>query len=141
MDGHGPPPGQEQLRDQPQLREDKERNRNRVLSERPARYIEAGGLRAVWAVFWEAQIRLWADEALPLAGNIAFRAVLASFPFLIFVTSLAGWTGSVGLADATVSFVLELVPHEVVAPLAPQVRSVLSGGHGGLVGIGFFLTL
>jgi len=124
-----------------ETREIKERHPNRVLSGKPAKFIEARGLTAVWAVFWEAQVRLWADEALPLAGNIAFRAILASFPFLIFLTSLAGLLGSVGLAEATVAFVLEMAPNEVVDPLAPQVHSVLSGDRGDLVGIGVLLTL
>jgi membrane protein len=141
MDGSAPNHSPDQPRDRPQAREDKERHPDRVLSEKPAKYIQAGGLNAVWSVFLEAQFRLWADEALPLAGNIAFRTILAAFPFLIFVTSLAGWLGSVGLAEATVSFVLEMAPTEVVDPLTPQVRTVLAEARGGLVGVGLLLTL
>lgn len=127
--------------DREEAREDKQRHRDRVLSEEPAEYVAANGLSAVWALFVEAQLRLWADEALPLAGNVAFRTILASFPFLIFVSSLAGWLGSVGLAEATVSFVLELAPTEVVDPLAPHMRTVLSGARGSLIGLGLVLTL
>jgi len=141
MDGSDPTGRLDQPNAQPQAREDKERHPDRVLSDKPAKYIQAGGLSAVWSVFLEAQLRLWADEALPLAGNIAFRTILAAFPFLIFLTSLAGWLGSVGLAEATVAFVLEMAPTEVVDPLAPQVRTVLAGARGGLVGIGLLLTL
>jgi membrane protein len=32
----------------------------------------------------EAIGRLFADEAIPLAGNIAFRTIFSLFPFLIF---------------------------------------------------------
>ena len=32
----------------------------------------------------EALRRLFADEAIPLAGNIAFRTLFSIFPFLIF---------------------------------------------------------
>ena len=33
----------------------------------------------------EAVWRLFADEAMPLAGNIAFRMIFSIFPFLIFI--------------------------------------------------------
>jgi membrane protein len=141
MDGHDPSSNRKPPAATVDNREVKERNPNRVLSDRPAKYIQTRGLSAVWAVFWEAQLRLWADEALPLAGNIAFRTILASFPFLIFVTSLAGFLGSVGLAEVTVAFVLEMAPEEVVNPLAPQIHTVLDGDRGDLVSIGLVLTL
>ena len=50
------------------------------------------------ALFWKALKRLFADEAIPLAGNIAFRTIFSVFPFLIFVTSLSGFFGSADLA-------------------------------------------
>ena len=42
--------------------------------------------------------RLFADEAIPLAGNIAFRVIFSLFPFLIFLTALAGFFGNDDLA-------------------------------------------
>ena len=46
----------------------------------------------------EAVQRLFADEAIPLAGNIAFRTLFSVFPFLIFLTALAGFFGNADLA-------------------------------------------
>jgi membrane protein len=57
-----------------------ERKRSGILSEQPADLLGGHGWRAVWAVLREAVLRLWNDEAMSLAGNIAFRAVLALFP-------------------------------------------------------------
>ena len=52
----------------------------------------------------EALRRLFADEAIPLAGNIAFRTLFSIFPFLIFLTALAGFFGNADLADPVVAF-------------------------------------
>ena len=58
---------------------------------------------SVLALFIEALKRLFADEAVPLAGNIAFRTMFSIFPFLIFVTSLAGFFGSADLAQRIIT--------------------------------------
>ena len=50
------------------------------------------------ALLIEAVRRLFTDEAIPLAGNIAFRILFSLFPFLIFLTALAGFFGSDDLA-------------------------------------------
>ena len=52
----------------------------------------------------ESFYRLFADEAIPLAGNIAFRTVFSVFPFLIFLTALAGFFGNDNLAEGVVTF-------------------------------------
>ena len=51
----------------------------------------------------ESFYRLFADEAIPLAGNIAFRTLFSIFPFLIFLTSLAGFFGNDALAASVVT--------------------------------------
>lgn len=115
-------------------------DRDRILQE-PARFIRASGLKAVWYVAVEALLRLWADEALPLAGNIAFRALLSAFPFLIFMSSLAAFVGSEKLAEGTVLFLFEIAPTEIIEPFLPEIRSVLTVERGGLLSIGLLLTL
>ena len=52
----------------------------------------------------EAVYRLFADEAIPLAGNIAFRTIFSVFPFLIFLTTLGGFLGNADLAERIVIY-------------------------------------
>ena len=70
-----------------------------VLSEDPEDLFHGTGLRVVRAVLHEAVLRLWSDDAFGMAGNVAFRALLAIFPFLIFTSSLTAFVGDRAMAE------------------------------------------
>jgi len=89
----------------------------------------------------EAVQRLFADEAMPLAGNIAFRALFSIFPFLIFLTSLASLFGNAQLADKIVSFLLSVAPVGIVEPLVPEIHRILTVPRTGVLGISLLLTI
>lgn len=89
----------------------------------------------------EALYRLFADEAIPLAGNIAFRTLFSAFPFLIFLTAIAGFLGNARLAQALVDFLLAVAPEHIVRPLAPEIQSVLTVKQRGLLSISVLLTI
>ncbi len=89
----------------------------------------------------EALRRLFADEAIPLAGNIAFRTLFSIFPFLIFLTALAGFFGNADLAEKVVSFLLSVAPEQLVHPLASEIRSILTVPRTGLLSIAALLTI
>ncbi len=99
------------------------------------------GWRAMWAVIQEAVLRLWDDDAMGLAGNIAFRALLAVFPFLIFATSLAALIADKAMADGLTTFLITLVPSAVVEPLVLEAMNVLSAERGGVLSLGGLLTI
>ena len=92
-------------------------------------------------LFRQALKRLFADEAIPLAGNIAFRLVFSIFPFLIFLTALAGFFGSKELAEAVVNYLLSVAPAQLVKPLAGEINSVLTVPRSGLLSISALLTI
>ena len=92
-------------------------------------------------LMWEVRRRLVADEAVPLAGNIAFRMVFSAFPFLIFLTSLAGFFGSEEWAESAVNFLLGVAPENLVAPLAGEIRYLLTVPRSDLLSIGALLTV
>lgn len=96
---------------------------------------------SILALGWEAVRRLFADEAIPLAGNIAFRSVFSLFPFLIFLTSLAGFLGTEELVESVVNYLLNVAPAELVQPLAPEIRSILTVPRTGLLSISAALTI
>jgi len=90
---------------------------------------------------FEAVRRLFADEAIPLAGNIAFRVIFSLFPFLVFLTTIAGFIGNDDLAQRVVNFLLSVAPEQLVAPLAPEIRSILTTRRTGLAGVAALLTV
>jgi len=85
--------------------------------------------------------RLWADEAMSLSGNIAFRTLFSAFPFLIFLTALAALFGDEELADGLIDFLFSVGPAEVIAPLASEVQLILTTPRTDLVSIGFLITI
>jgi membrane protein len=89
----------------------------------------------------EAIRRLFADEAIPLAGNIAFRFLFSMFPFLIFLTALAGFFGSAELAQRVVVYLLSVAPKEFVSPLAPEINSLLTHPRTGLLSVSAIITV
>ena len=115
--------------------------RDAILTGSEKRLVEARGPHVVWVIGREALTRLVSDEALPLAGNIAFRTILSIFPFLIFLTSLAGFVGTPYLADEVVTFLLNVAPKEIVKGLAPEIRSLLTVVRTDLLSLGVLLTI
>lgn len=95
----------------------------------------------ILSLFREAVLRLFADEAVPLAGNIAFRTLFSVFPFLIFLTAVAGFFGSEDLALRVVAFLMGVAPEQLVRPLAAEIRSILTIPRTGLLSLSVVLTI
>jgi membrane protein len=112
-----------------------------ILSQRPEDLLHGRGWRAVLAVSREATLRLWSDDAFGLAGNVAFRALLAIFPFLIFASSLTAFIGDPSMADGLEDFLIAIVPQALVAPILSEVEQVMSVQRGGLLSLGILLTI
>lgn len=85
--------------------------------------------------------RLYADEAVTLAGNIAFRTLFSAFPFLIFLTALGGFIGDHDLADGLIDFLFSVAPREIIEPLAREVRSLVTEPRVDLLSIGAVITI
>ena len=89
----------------------------------------------------ESFYRLFADEAIPLAGNIAFRSLFSVFPFLIFLTALGGFFRNEALPQSIVDYLLSVAPEELVKPLAGEIRSILTVPRTGLLSLSALLTI
>jgi membrane protein len=66
------------------------------------------------------------DDGWAIASHIALSALMALFPFLIFVTALAALFGTKELADQTAMLLLEAWPKEVAEPIAAAIHDVLT---------------
>lgn len=112
-----------------------------IVSDQPEDLINGTGWRVVRGVLREATLRLWNDDAFGLAGNVAFRALLAIFPFLIFTSSLTAFIGDRSMADHLIEFLIAIVPQPLVDPIVSEVEQVMTVQRGGVLSLGILLTI
>src|ERR1700761_707859 len=82
-----------------------------------------------------------ADDGWAIASHIALSTLMALFPFLIVLTSLAGFFGSKELADQAAGLLLQTWPDQVAASLSGQIHEVLTTTRGGALTIGAVLAV
>lgn len=99
-----------------------------------------GVLRAAF-VIWDAGQRMVAHEGFELSGYTAFTSLLSLFPFLLFLTALAGFLGNAEIAENVLAGGLEFVPEAVVDVLRPVIVEVLTQRHGSLLTLGIVFSL
>lgn len=98
-------------------------------------------MRKAWNVLVDAIGKFDADDGWALASHIAMSGLIAIFPFLIFLTALAGFLGSAELAGDAVRLLFETWPAHVSEPIAREVHNVLTQSRGGLLTLGVVLSL
>jgi membrane protein len=90
----------------------------------------------------DAYYRFIADDGWAIASHIALSALMALFPFLIVVTSLAASAlGSKSLADEVAKLLLEAWPEEVAGPIANEIHKVLTTTRGDVLTVGVALAV
>src|SRR5919112_1589909 len=82
-----------------------------------------------------------ADDGWAIASHIALSALMALFPFLIVLTSLAGFFGSKELADQAAGLMLQVWPKQVADSLSGQIHEVLTTTRGDALTIGVVLAV
>ena len=82
-----------------------------------------------------------ADDGWAIASHIALSALMALFPFLIVLTSLAGFFGSKELADQAVGLLLQVWPKQVADTLSGEIHDVLTTTRGDALTIGVVLAV
>lgn len=112
-----------------------------VLSENPDNLFYGKGWRVARAVLKEAILRLWSDDAFGLAGNVAFRALLAIFPFMIFTSAMTAFVGDRAMATDLIDFLIAIVPPPLIDPIVSEVEKVMTVPRGGVLSIGILLTI
>src|SRR5215218_2141008 len=80
----------------------------------------------VYHVAMHAFYEFLADDGWAIASHIALSTLMALFPFLIVLTSLAGFFGSKQLADQAVGLLLEVWPQQVADSISGEVHDVLT---------------
>jgi membrane protein len=98
-------------------------------------------IRYVYHVAMDAFYTFLADDGWAIASHIALSTLMALFPFLIVLTSLAGFFGSKELADQAVSLLLQVWPKQVADSLSGQIHEVLTTTRGDILTIGAVLAV
>jgi membrane protein len=98
-------------------------------------------LRYVFHVCLDAFYTFLADDGWAIASHIALSTLMAMFPFLIVLTSLAGFFGSKELADQAATLLLQTWPTQVADALSGEVHDVLMTTRTGVLTIGAVLAV
>ena len=96
--------------------------------------------------FWyraavSAYNRLNSNDGWAIASHIALSVLMALFPFMIVLTSIATLFDTKGLADAVVDLMLETWPKEVSGPISDNIHNVLTTSRGDLLTVGGALAI
>ncbi|MFC0284384.1 YihY/virulence factor BrkB family protein [Camelimonas abortus] len=76
-----------------------------------------------------------------LASHIAMSILMALFPFIIVVASLASMIGAADLGDRAAGLLFDVWPADIAAPLAREIRTVLSGARSSTLTLGALFAL
>ena len=98
-------------------------------------------LRRIFMIGLDAFDTFLADDGWAIASHIALSTLMALFPFLIVLTSLAGFFGSKDLADQAAELMLQVWPAEVASRLSGEIHDVLTTTRGGALTVGAALAL
>ncbi|WP_229426564.1 YihY/virulence factor BrkB family protein [Microvirga alba] len=98
-------------------------------------------LRLPFEILAISVTRFLRHDAWAIASHIALSVLTSLFPFLILVTSLAGFFGTGSVADETANIILGAWPKEIAEPIAGEVHRILTGRQGGVFTLGLVFAL
>ncbi len=98
-------------------------------------------IRTIYMVVMDAFYTFLADDGWAIASHIALSTLMALFPFLIVLTSLAGFFGSKELADQAAELMLQVWPKQVADSLSGEIHDVLTTTRTGVLTIGAVLSV
>jgi membrane protein len=98
-------------------------------------------LRIGATIVWRATVHFIDDGGMTQAGSIAFTTLFALFPFLIFLTTLAGEFGQEEAARRFVDLSLEGLPPEVVSTIRPAIDQVVNVRRTGLMTVSILVAV
>src|SRR3954469_15948712 len=122
----------------PIISEARERT-ERIVNRQPGWHVRQ--VNYVYHVVMHAFYEFLADDGWAIASHIALSTLMALFPFLIVLTSLAGFFGSKELADQSVGLLLQVWPAQVADALSSEIHDVLTTTRGDILTIGAVLAV
>ena len=91
-----------------------------------------------WKDFFAAFKKEWKrDKLTDIAGSLVFFGVLALFPFLLFLVTLAGLILKPDQVEGVIGQMALVAPRDVTKIFADQIRDIHKGQNVGLLTLGF----
>jgi membrane protein len=98
-------------------------------------------LKLLAKLAWDALQGLIDRNGVELSGYIAFATLLALFPFVIFVVSVAGFLGDSRTGQDTLDLLALYAPADVLNTLTPAIQEVTKNRSSGLLTLGLVFAL
>lgn len=96
---------------------------------------------AIPAILTTTVTRFLDHDGWALASHIAMSMLMALFPFMIVIASLASIIGAADLGDRAAGLLFDVWPADIAAPLSDEIRQVLTGTRGSTLTIGALFAL
>jgi membrane protein len=93
------------------------------------------------AITWKSFDGLSNRNGIEIAGYIAFTIMLALFPFMIFLVSVAGFFGDTRTGEDFLNTISLFAPPDVIKTIQPAILEVIQNRSGSLLTIGLALSL
>jgi membrane protein len=94
-----------------------------------------------FSILYGSYLRFLGNDGWAIASHITLSMLTMLFPFLIFLTALAGFVGKQEIGDDAVRLLFEGWPRRVADPLSAEIHSVLTQPRGELLTIGVVLAI
>jgi membrane protein len=92
-------------------------------------------------VVWDAFSHFNYDDGWAMSSHVALSVLMAFFPFIIFVGTVAGSIGNKALADRVAELLFSTWPQDVAGPISLQVHDVLTVPRRGLLTVSVLVTI
>ena len=98
-------------------------------------------LRSAFQIFRDAFGHFIRDDGFAMASHVALSALLAVFPLLIFIASLAAYFGFEGAADRASDLVFDAWPERVAKPVVDEIHRILTVPRGDVLTFGVIAAI
>lgn len=92
-------------------------------------------------ILLDAKSKFDRDDGFALASHIALSALTSLFPFLIFLTAIAGFFGKKEIAEAATKILFEAWPARVAGPISREIHNVLTQPSAGKLTFGAIFAI
>ncbi len=90
---------------------------------------------------WNALYTMFNDLSIDIAGYIAYTCLLALFPFLLLLVSLAGYLGTTEAVQISIHQLYSLLPPEAVSGISPIIIEVTTAPHKSFLTLAIIVIL
>ena len=94
-----------------------------------------------WQVISKTAYWTLHHDGMELAGYLTFLGILAIFPFLVFLISLAGFVGELEKGGQFVALLTTYMPKDFIQSFSPRIEEIVSGPPQGLMTLAIVGTL